>query len=368
MKPASRTRFLTVPELKAAVTPNFFDDDAYRYQFSQQMLGLEVDYGKNDSHFKLYQRVSAPIRDLMIKDRRLASPDHYKFYFALAGPSYALSQDNFDTIWAASANSADKTTEVLLAWHVGAPAGSLSKTDVLLERVKSFDPELLNSIKRQNLLIAFSSMMDQAYHQCPFDLHWVNSIWDRAERLVPVLLSELNARERKAILTKMFSNGASIGWLTSLFRHDTFAQGRYGDQKRPESEWLFSSKEMNCIAELMVKRYQSMDVEEVLSSPSPISLLFAWRQGGDEEGPWKLFAREINSDETLIRVLERLASTMTSSDRGSFDVLKRNNVAPFLDYDEAQQRVKKLASTSSDDALAIRARKLASVFEDGLEY
>jgi hypothetical protein len=160
----------------------------------------------------------------------------------------------------------------------------------------------------------------------------------------------------------MFRDGGAISWLTSLFRHETFVHGRFGDRGRSETEWLFTDAELDGITELMLGRYRAMSKSDVLNCPDPLSLLFAWRQGGDEQGPRGLVEANIASNEGLVETLEHLTSTIVSSDRGAFNVLTRQNLAPFMDYENAAQRIHNL---KTDDALGARAGQLATAFEDG---
>src|SRR5262249_19156470 len=145
--------------------------------------------------------------------------------------------------------------------------------------------ETLTPTQCKNLLVAFSNAMDQAYIIRPFERGWVNSLWDRAERLIPVLLPRLDDGERQPTLEAMFGNGKAISWLTTLLRRETFAHGRYGSQRRPEAAWLFSDAELDRLRDIIVRRYRSMPASEVFSGIDPLNLLFAWRQSGDEDGP-----------------------------------------------------------------------------------
>jgi hypothetical protein len=235
----------------------------------------------------------------------------------------------------------------------------------LLERIKSGAYEVLAPEQCENLLIALSQVMDEAYRRHPFDHFWVSSLWDRAQRLIPLLLSRVEPVRRPAVVTAMFTEGAAIGWLTSLFRRETFAHGRYGDRPRPEDEWLFTNAELDRITELMLGRYRAMSASDVFGCPDPISLLFAWRQGGDEQGPRQLVESNIISDEGLIETLEHLTNTVVSSDRGKFEVLKKNNLAPFLDYENVAQRIHALKKHNN---LRGRAKLLAVAFDEGDKY
>ena len=325
--------------LLATVADGHFDDLMYRHNFADQLPGVEIGLSEDERGFKIFERVSDLDRDEAIRKRRLASPDHYRLYFALAGPSHALTQDNFTSMWAAAEAGAEQAGAALLHLHEEHAAGSLTKADLLLERIKSSANGTLAPGQCENLLVALSQVMDEAYRRHPFDQFWFSSLWDRAQRLIPLLLSRLEPARRDAVVTAMFGGGAAIGWLTSLFRRETFAHGRYGDRRRSEDEWLFTTAELDRITELMLRRYRAMSAGDVFGCPDPISLLIAWWQGGDEQGPRRLLEANIVSDEGLVETLEHLTSTIESSDRGRFDVLKKDNLAPFMDYENVSQRI-----------------------------
>jgi len=102
---AEKARELTT--LLVTVADGHFDELMYRHIFAEQLPGVELDYSQNANKFKIFDHVSDRDRDEAIRKRRLASPDHYRLYFALAGPSHALTQDNFTSMWAAAEAGAD---------------------------------------------------------------------------------------------------------------------------------------------------------------------------------------------------------------------------------------------------------------------
>jgi hypothetical protein len=351
--------------LLAAVAPGHFDDFTYRHHFAAQLPGVEADHAKDGNRFSIFERVSDRDRGETIRKSRLASPDHYRLYFALAGPSHALTQGNLTSIWKAAAAAADQAGEVLLQLHGERATGSLTKADLLLERIEDGAYEILTPKQCENLLVALSQVLDEAYRHHPFDGFWINSLWDRAQRVIPLLLSRLEPTRRAAAVTTMFNEGAAVGWLTSLFRHEMFAHGRDGESSRPESEWLFMNPEWDLINQLILGRYQAMSAGDVFDSPSPISLLFAWRQGGDEQGPRRLVEAHVISDEGLVETLEHLTSPVESSNRGRLNVLKRENLAPFMDYEDVKQRINVLRQHHD---LGERAQRLATALDDGARY
>lgn len=348
------------------VSPGYFDDVTYRYNFAEALPGVEADYSNDGSSFKIFQQVSDRERDEAIEKRRLASPDHYRLYFALTGPTHALTQDDFSSVWSAAEDSADKAGAEFLRLHDRYTGGSLTKADLLLERISGGAYKVVPSQQCENLLLALSQIMDVAYRRHPFDLFWVNSIWDRAKRLIPFLLLRLESVRRAAVITEMFSEGAAIGWLTSLLRYEIFAHGRVDERRRrPDSEWLFTDAELEQIINIMLSRYRDMSIRDVFDCPNPISLLFAWRQAGDENGPRQLVEGKITSDEGLIETLENLTTTMESSDRGRFEVLKKENLSFFMNLEDVEPR---LHALEEHGELGGRAKRLAAALDDGDNY
>tara|TARA_B100000678_G_scaffold285215_1_gene287992 strand:+ start:514 stop:2706 length:2193 start_codon:yes stop_codon:yes gene_type:complete len=349
-------------ELHQAVGPGHFADHTYRYYFVEPLPGADVDFAQDGNGFSLFQNVSDAQRNAAIAAGRLASPDHYRLYFALAGPSHALTQDEYDVIWAAAEGTPEDVGAVILQLHQQALTGSLGKADQLLERLHGMDAELLTPERCRNLLLGFANVMDDAYRARSFDIDWMQSLWDRARRLVPTLLARLDPEARKATINSMFREGRAIAWLTKLMRRETFAHGRYGDRQRPQSEWLFTNDELDTVFELMLGRFRAMTIQELLTSISPLDTLFAWSQSGDENGPRTFLQPHVATDAGLIETLEKLTTIHHSSDRGSYSVLTRANVSPFLDFDATRDRIN--AIRAADGPLQARAQTLTRAFDD----
>lgn len=355
---ADKCQFLA--ELLHTVDEHFFGDSTYRFYFAEHLPGLEANLDE-DGTFDLFQRVDERERTKAIQNARLASPDHYRLYFALAGPAHAVTGASAEEIASAAETSSDEIGKVLLKLHNQLIAtGPMGRADVLLERYKA-DPDVLSPVQCRNLLVALGDIMDDAYRARPFDIVWVNSIWDRAERLVPALLERLDGTQRPEALTEMFC-GRAISWLSKLLRRETFAHGRFGNRKKPEQDWHFTDPELDQVATEMLKRYQGMSRGDLFALVDPLDVLFAWNQSGDEVGPKTLVGECIVTDEGLIDTLEKLTTYVSSSDRGTYSVLKRTHLDAFLDFDEAKARVEALAQ--HDGPLMERAKALAKAFVD----
>ncbi len=347
-------------ELLETADGRFFADSMYRFYFAEHLPGMEADLAEG-STFDLFQRDGDNDRAAAIRDRRLASPDHYRLYFALAAPAHTVTGFSADEIGVAAEAGGAQIGEILVALHkqrIGTSA--MGKADVLLERFITAN-EGLSPNQCEHLLQAFSSVMDEAYRARPFDIVWMSSLWDRADRLVPILLGKLNAEQRAATINVMFEQGAAISWLSKLFRRETFAHGRFGDRRRPQQDWILSDPELDQVAAMMIQRYQALTPDDIFGLVNPLDVLFAWSQGGDEDGPKALIAACIATDEGLVATLEKLTTIVSSSDRGTYSVLKRNNLDSFLDFDNARQRVAAMATGAGP--LGPRAQALGAAFD-----
>lgn len=338
------------------------DDLMYRHLFAEQLPGIESSLDEDGPRISIHKQFDERQRKAAIDGRRLASPDHYRLYFSLIGPTHALTQNAFDTFWTAAETSPAEAAKLLLELHRQKALGSLRKSDVLFERLRAMDVELWTSERARNLLLALGQMMDEAYRVDPTEENYVVSSWDRAERLVPILYSALADSERASVNEQLFSNGAALGWLTSILRTELFAHGRYGDQKRLPDKWLLPETEFEQACNIMLMRYRSMTMDEILATPRAIHILFAWNQAGDQDGPRALVADALETDEALVKVFAAFTSSVDSSDRGRYDVLNRQNVQPFADYDSVVARLRSIAADGSTE-LSAKAKTLVKAVD-----
>lgn len=105
-----------------------------------------------------------------------------------------------------------------------------------------------------------------------------------------------------------------------------------------KSSRIFTADEFEQIIELMLKRYRAMSAAEIFACPDPISLLFAWNQVGDAQKTRAFVQKSIVTDKGLVETLEKLTSIVDSSSQGRINVLKKENLEPFLDYNKAVQK------------------------------
>lgn len=362
-------RAIALEALVARAGKDWFASLHYAYYFAEQLPGLDLNYVKEGPRFSLHGRIGERERDRAIASRRLASPDHYRLYFALAAPTHALKQADFDAFWAASRRGPEAVSQLLVAMQIRPSGRLLSQADMLLERIRGGDLTAIDPLHAANILLGFADGLDAVYWARPFERFWVTGPWDRAERLVVPLLARLDDNLRATTVDAMFK-GAALSWLTNLFRHDTFAHGRFGDRPKPPSERYFRETELDRIALTMRARYRALSLDAILRAVSPVDILFAWVQGADKDETERVaafLAAEIVDDLQFLRVLDALQSTVTTSD-GRFKTLKPENLKPFLDADMALARLRGLAAETDRPELAQHARSLIDAAEAAREF
>jgi hypothetical protein len=350
-------------ELERVDHGSFFDSMHYRHHFAEQLPGIDADYVDGAAIPKIYQKVAKDDQDQAIADKRLSSPDHYRLYFSFAAPSHTIPQGELHQFWEALEGPPGDQVASFLHLHDQIVLGTFSKADVLLERLDAANAEGLSVARSRNLLRLFSNVMDAVYRVRPFDRFWVNSTWDRAQRLIPRLLSMLGD-ERHQVVEEMFVQGDALSWLTDIFRKETFAHGRYGDRKKPQEEWYLTDPEFDAVANAMIERYRGMSVDDLITSIDPVNILYAWLQGGDEAGAQGLATAAAQSDDGLVSLLEAMRGKVTST-AGRYYVLKRSNLDPFLNYDDARARTEAIADNEDRPELAERAKGLIRDFRFG---
>jgi hypothetical protein len=346
--------------LVEADTEGFFKSLHYRHHFADQLPGLDADYNGAATAPKIYQNVSKREQDKAIAEKRLSSPDHYRLYFSLAVPSHTITQAELAEFWEALEGAPDGGFAAFLQLYDRVVLGSFSKADVLIERLDTAAGDGLSQKRSRDLLILFSNVLDETYRVRSFDVFWVDTIWDRAQRLTKRLLTATGDQRAESI-SHMFRNGEALDWLTGLLRKETFAHGKYGDQLKPEHEWILTAQELDQASQILIDRYGKLTPNDLVKIAEPLNLLFAWRQAGDEGGPRKLVQKTIKSNENLIILLERMRGSVTSTG-GRYYTLKRDSLDPFLNFDRIRQRVEKIAAGGGDPALAVRASVLIGDF------
>lgn len=292
-----------------------------------------------------------------IQATALASPDHYRLYFAIEQPRHAPRHIDFEHLFAALDTSSTEVCKLLSEWHAQTQSTGVTKAEVMLNRALDWDIDLFSPGRSIALLVALSDQIDDlSIDRDPS--FGEPQIWLKCRRILNRLLPTLGG-QRKQVVCQIF-NGRAVDWLTSLFRDELFAHGHAEGYKKGEP--LLEPEELGQITPLMLARYRSMGFEDWKQLRRPVRALFAWYQAGDPDGPRTLVSDFSKTDAGLIDVLTLLRGNVRPS-AGEYGTLKKSTLSYFMDYSDARNKIEALARDSSDQKLRSLARDLNQSFK-----
>lgn len=312
-----------------------------------------------DDKIPIYKNVSEDDRSKAVFGMRLASPDHYRLYFALALPTSAPREGDYEMLFLASRTSRGETLLALLKFAAQSASPLGSRLEVLMDRLRSSKGSGLDAVGAGNLFLALSDALDDPGVVPNINEFLGPQLWRDAEGLIPTFREKLDAHFMQ-VACDAFEEGRAIEWLVSLFRTEIFAHGRFGDQRRPEDHWMFSDLELDKITHVFVPRLAHLGIQGMLNLRSPLQAVYAWLQSGKEEMVRSEIDKYIKNDNQFLHFLDR-ASSITQSSAGDYQGLRRDNLKSLLDYDQARQRADRLAER--DDEIGNRAKVMKARFD-----
>lgn len=340
------------------------DIDRALYRFGSTIPGIEKTGNANARDWACLQNIDlVNLRDF-IDAKRLGSPSHYRYYFALSKPKHAFNEDSMHEFFELLQTDVEGAVQFVLDLCDQESDTVFSKAHLFFERLEGASLKALTAESQTNLMLVLANTLDEAAREGTRGEWGRMDVLETGRRIYYTLLENTESVSTDT-LENMFRNGEAIGWLSNIVRRETFAQGRYGQQRKPEELWNFTQEEMDAIILNYVNNVRARAVIDVTNSPNFASILYAWAQavpdGYTHVQDWLNTALEDN--ETFLNVLIGLRGWTNASNRGVYYPLKRQNVEVFFDYDEAYDRT--LALQQSDDSdLAQKVETVMTAFND----
>lgn len=296
-----------------------------------------------------------------ITDRRLSSPQHFRYYFALTAPQNAISDRDFAVFLTKAQSSPSEATAYFVALADRKTEEGRLAIQPILDRLKDDGVSRVPDQGLEGLLQALAASMDVSALRMGVGDWGRNWIWADANVLLEAILKRIDGAERTKLIRKLFAEGNALGWLTDILRNETFSHGNYGNRAEPESKWILSAAELEMAAALLIERYRALTPEDLPALPDLMSILFAWAQY-DKESLDEVRAKAdslTERDGDFILALEKMRGWSSTNGEVSFP-LREREISRFFDFDALIERLLKLSEDSSVPALAARARALLS--------
>lgn len=142
-------------------------------------------------------------------------------------------------------------------------------------------------------------------------------IWFLMEKLLRQIQAATPARY-EAALASAFETSASMGFLTEIFRQETFGHGYYGDRATPHDR-LMTAEGYEVARIVMLKRYSELDLDGIEPSPYASLMLYAWSQGGARGDVMQKVAARASNEAWLLKFLQSLYGPRSTLSRGAME-------------------------------------------------
>jgi hypothetical protein len=277
--------------------------------------------------------------------KRLGSPHHTRYYFALSPPPFGVSEGERDAfINLARTDRPKAEAEFIRLAGTRRPQGG-TVADVLIDRL----PEAAEKMPPEAASNILTILADH------FDDNRGNAGWSEARRIFRTLLPLIPPKaDRFAYVETLFRDGRALGFLTHIFRNETALTRPDADADDGDDRTL-TPEEFEAVRAIMLHRYAALRPGDLLASRDLVQILFAWKQGGGADAVAAWIANQTEDDAGLVGLIERWELTDS----------RLSELGHFLDYDDACSRIKDVASAATDPELRARASRLLPKMTSG---
>lgn len=334
--------------LDEALAADALSWELVRFEFHAALPGIGYGDREKDSDGRIFSSFGGHHQAVAVRDRRLASPDHGRLYFALAAPAGSVRVEEVAELLAVATRSAHDASAMLIAFSKESTSPGTNKSERLLDHLVHLTPE---AVSRTDPALLAAAVSDAADDLAAGRVHEWGSprAWDLAKGVLAAVRAHLDPDAWREALRSIADASPSIGFLTYLFRSETFGHGVYGGRPDPQGR-LTSRAEFDALRDSMLARYRAITIDGVLRHESRTSMLYAWSQGGGRDELVATVADRARADAWLLRFLEAILSGIRSDD-GEHPSLSPEAIGNFFDDVPAvMERVIALRDGGSADA------------------
>lgn len=340
--------------------------DYARADLSTILPGVERGFGGQDvEQHRVFNNLGREAFNQFVANRRLGSPEHYRYYFAFALPGGALRDDQVDTFLLQARHSRNSTISILqeLAREARPQGGVMA--EIMIERLIAAI-ERIPQASAPNILSALADILDDVALSTRDEDWGLHRSWEASEKLVQRLMHKVrDPAIRQDCIVRLFAEGRAVGWQTHLLRSEIFAHGHFGEREKPESLRLLNSAEFQQALTSMLSRYDTMPVERLMAAPNLLSLLYGWKQAARSDDAKRWVEANTQGDDELLAFLSRARGPSFSNEVFQHP-LRRQDLSNFLDYGSAVRRVEAIAGdTHAPEVRRQLAAELLTAFRQG---
>ncbi len=308
-----------------------------------------------DAKKRVFNTMNSAAVSESIMLKRLGSPLHYRFYFALTGPKTVMPDEEFNDLLDLARANVDKLTTRLTEEVMKRRSSGKTWFEHVLNRL---DDECISALDEDQLVgivKALSEMMDRAMLEDGEKRAFSLSLDGIANMVVTSCLNrlnELNPKKQAETVREMASEGDALNWLVGgFFRSQLFRHGKVGREAVNPDQWIISEEVLDQAINILKARISEQATKELIPNLPDISAyLYGWLNitGDDQAIDW---VREYSkTNEGFLNILDQLRG-WSMSDKVYYP-LSQEAVERFLNWEDTVARLDSLKDGDFSDKVA----------------
>ena len=287
--------------------------------------------------------------------KRLGSPLHYRFYFALTGPKTVMSDGDFNGLLELARANVPQLTVRLTEEVMKRRSSGKTWFEHVLNRLDDECIAGLDEAQLVGIIKALSGMMDAAMaedgEQRAFSLS-LDGVANVVAKSCLRRLNELNPKTQAETVRRMASDGQAINWLIGgFFRSQLFRHGRVGDQAESPDQWEISEEVLDEAIDILKARVSEQATKELIPNLPDISAyLYGWLNITEDDQAIDWVREYSDTDAGFLSILNHLRG-WSMSDKVYYP-LSKDAVERFLDWNETTARLDGLKDGDFADQVA----------------
>ena len=287
--------------------------------------------------------------------KRLGSPLHYRFYFALTGPKTVMPDEDFTDLLELARTNVAQLTIRLTEEVMKRRSSGKTWIEHVLNRLDDECISVLDEDQLVGIVKALSGMMDSAMAEDGEHRAFSLSLDGIANKVVKSCLNrlnDLNLDKQAETIRLIASEGAAINWVVGkFFRSQLFLHGKVGSDAVSPDQWEISEEILDEAIDILKERVSNQATKELIPSLPDISnYLYGWLNITEDDQAIDWAQEYTKTDEGFIRILNSLRG-WAMSDKVYYP-LSKDAVEKFLNWDYTKERLDGLKDGEFADQVA----------------
>ena len=328
------------------------DDDMESPNSIWSLLSFVPGLVKTDnSAERVFKSVSDRDIEQLINARRLGSPLHSRFYFALSAPKAMIPEADMRSLREAAGQDVTATTRILDGYIENERQYGQSWIEHLLIRLDDVELRTYSIDQLAGLATALAISAGHAIRKHERIEPLAVSLSTKIQWAVDLILTNIKGIDAARITTvtsDIFQRG-DLAWLVGrYYRQKLYDHGRLGDRANPADQRLHTDAVLDQ-GRVTLEARLSAATDDFLDFKDFGAFIFGWRDMSGVDTPKAWATQKIATDADFLKFLLQMRS-WAASDRVYYP-LRRDDVEIFVPWRDVLTRLQEIERQADDETL-----------------